>query len=76
MEVAARIKELRAGQAAQSDPSPEPAGDPAVAPAAVPAPPEPSEPDLPAPDPEQHDDPDSAATTLADMLRSGGGLFT
>jgi hypothetical protein len=75
MQVAARIKELRAEQAAQSQ-SPAPAGDVAAAPAvtAEPATPEVVTGEVTAPEPEVAEEPGngSAATTLADMLRSGG----
>ena len=70
MEVAARIKELRAGQHAQPDPTPAPAGD-LAAPPAVPAP-------APPPavtEPGAAEESASAASTLADLLRNSGGLL-
>ena len=79
MEVAARIKELRAAEAAQHDPSPQPAGDLVTATAVAAPPASPAAPELtvqqPATEPAAQPDTGSAATTLADMLRSGGGLF-
>jgi hypothetical protein len=72
MEVAARIKELRAEQALQPQ-APAPAGDVAAAPTAVAEPPqlEVTTPEVADPVAEEPE-PGSAATTLADLLRSGG----
>jgi hypothetical protein len=67
MEVAARIKELRAEQATQSE-SPAAAGDVAPPPEVV----APVVVEDETPETEEAEATGSAATTLADMLRSGG----